>query len=115
MAIAFDETELLDRVDNDTAFLGDTVQMLVTDGRALMEEVRRAAAAGDARALNRSAHALKGMISNFCSPDAHECALEVERLGRSGDLSAAPAAVERLHARLEALTAELVEFVKARS
>ncbi len=115
MAAAFDEAELLDRVGNDIAFLGDTVQMLADDGRALMDEVRRAVAAGDAPALGRSAHALKGMISNFCAPDTQQSALELERMGRSGDLAAAPAAVERLQSRLQALTAELLEFVRVRA
>ena len=47
----FDEKELLDRVDNDWEFLAETVEMLETDGRALMAEIRRAADAGDAPAL----------------------------------------------------------------
>ena len=42
MAQLFDEAELLDRVDNDLAFLADTVQMLETDGRALMVELKTA-------------------------------------------------------------------------
>ncbi len=115
MPAAFDEAELLDRVGNDIAFLGDTVQMLADDGRVLMDEVRRAVAAGDAPALGRSAHALKGMISNFCAPDTQQSAFELEHMGRSGDLAAAPAAVERLQGRLQALTAELLEFVRVRA
>src|SRR6185503_19242852 len=59
----FDEKELLDRVDNDWEFLADTVQMLETDGRALMVEIRRAADAGDAPTLGRAGHTIKGMIS----------------------------------------------------
>jgi len=115
MAAAFDESELLDRVGNDITFLGETVQMLADDGVALMEEVRRAVAVGDSLALARSAHALKGMISNFCAPDAQQSAFELERMGRGGDLAAAPAAVEQLQGRLRALTAELIEFVRVRS
>jgi len=115
MATTFDDSELLDRVGNDIAFLGDTVQMLADDGRILMDEVRRAVAAGDAPALVRSAHALKGMISNFCAPDTQQSAFELERMGRSGDLAAAPPAAEQLQGRLQALTAELLEFVRARA
>jgi two-component system sensor histidine kinase/response regulator len=115
MARAFDEAELVERVDNDFAFLAETVQMLTVDGRSLMDHVRRATEAGDAPTLYKSAHALKGMISNFCSATAHACALEVEGMGRGGDLTNAPAAVERLREHLEALTDELLEFVRARS
>ena len=34
MPRGFDEQELLERVDNDWEFLGETVQMLATDGPA---------------------------------------------------------------------------------
>jgi len=112
----FDEKELLDRVDNDWDFLADTVQMLETDGRALMDEVRAAAAAaGDAAALGRAGHAIKGMISNFCSPAAHAAAAEVERIGKGGDLAAAPAAVDALGARLEELISDLTGFLATRT
>ena len=39
MPAAFDEKELLDRVDNDWEFLGETVQMLSSDGPALIVQV----------------------------------------------------------------------------
>lgn len=115
MATAFNETELLERVDNDVAFLAETVQMLESGGRTLFAELRAAVAAGDAPGVGRSAHALKGMISNFCSAATQESALVLERMGKSGDLAAAQPALESLGAQLEALTAELVAFVKARS
>jgi HPt (histidine-containing phosphotransfer) domain-containing protein len=111
----FDEKELLDRVDNDWDFLADTVQMLETDGRELMGEVRRASAAGDAATLGSAGHALKGMISNFCSPATHAAASEVERIGKGGDVAAAPAAVAALDERLEALIAGLTEFLATRA
>lgn len=111
----FDAQELLDRVDHDWDFLADTVQMLETDGRALMEEIRRSAASADAVSLGRAGHAIKGMISNFCSPGAQTSALEVERIGKSCDLSGAPVAVEALNARLEELIAGLTDFLATRA
>lgn len=115
MAAEFDENELLERVDGDVGFLAETVEMLAEDGRSLMGEVTSAAASGDAVALRRSAHALKGMVSNFCAPRAHEGALDLERMGKSGDLAGASEAAERLRVLLEALTDELGAFVRARS
>jgi two-component system sensor histidine kinase/response regulator len=111
----FDDKELLERVDNDWDFLAETVQMLNTDGRSLISEVRQAAASGDAPALGRSAHTLKGMISNFCSPATQASAFEVEKMGKTGDLSSAPAAVDSLAAQLDALIAELNSFLATRS
>ena len=111
MSRVFDGKELLDRLDNDWDFLAETVQMLGTDGRALMEQVKTAAANGDAEALGRAGHTLKGMVSNFCAPAAYAAAFEVEQIGKSGDLSAARPAVDALGAQLETLITGLNDFL----
>src|SRR5262245_19160700 len=115
MSAVFNEKELLDRIDNDWDFLGETVQMLNSDGPALMDEIRRAADASDAAALGRAAHTLKGMVANFCSPATHACAFEVEKMGRTGDLSNAQETVKTLEARLMVLISSLNDFVSTRS
>ena len=115
MSPVFDEKELLDRIDHDWEFLAETVQMLSTDGRALMAEVRRASDAGDAAALGRAAHTLKGMISNFCSPTTQASASAVEKMGKDGDLSSSPGAVTVLETDLNALIVALNDFVSTRS
>lgn len=114
MADAFDKKELLERVDNDWDFLAETVQMLQSDGRSLMQQIRDALAMGDAATVGRAAHALKGMVSNFCSPQTHAIALEVERLAQGGDLPAAAVAVATLGGQVETLLRELAEFIKER-
>jgi HPt (histidine-containing phosphotransfer) domain-containing protein len=111
MTPLFDETELLERVDHDWAFLGETVEMLAADGPALLRELRQSVGADDAAAAGRAAHALKGMIANFCAPAVQASAFEVERMGKTGALSGAPAAVAALEAQLQTLTAELQALV----
>ena len=115
MAQLFDEAELMERVDNDLEFLADTVQMLETDGRALMVELKTAVASGDAPGIGRTGHTLKGMISNFCSPAVQTLALDVEKAGKAGDGASAAAASASLEPGLEALVVELVAFVQSRS
>jgi HPt (histidine-containing phosphotransfer) domain-containing protein len=115
MAETFDEAELMDRLDNDVEFLAETVEMLTGDGPGLMSQIQDAIASGDAATLGRVAHTLKGMISNFCAPAAQNAALELERMGKAGDLSAAPAATTVLQVQVDALIAELEQFVKSRS
>src|SRR5687767_3546009 len=100
MSQAFDERELLDRVDNDTEFLAETVQMLSEDGPVLMRGIRKSLAAGDAEGVARAAHALKGMVSNFCSATVQGGADDLEKLAKAGGLSDAAAAVEALDAGL---------------
>ena len=107
----FDEKELLDRVDHDVDFLTDTVRMLESDGRALLDEIGLAAATGDAPTLARSAHALKGMISNFCAPEAHASAAQVEKIAKEGQMSTAAAAVATLEVQLDVLIRALNDFI----
>jgi HPt (histidine-containing phosphotransfer) domain-containing protein len=115
MPSTFNSDELLERVDNDDDFLRETVEMLASDGPDLLDDVRTAAAANDAASAARAAHTLKGMISNFCSPDTQAAALVVEQIGRAGDLAPLPAALDTLEARMTALIAELNDFVAERA
>jgi HPt (histidine-containing phosphotransfer) domain-containing protein len=89
--------------------------MLQSDGRSAMQQIRDALAAGDAPAVGRTAHALKGIVSNFCAPRTQELALSVEQMGKSGDLSAVPEAAADLAVHLEALLGELAAFVKEKT
>jgi HPt (histidine-containing phosphotransfer) domain-containing protein len=115
MPSTFNPDELLERVDNDDDFLRETVEMIDSDGPEILAQVRAAAAAGDAATVGRAAHTLKGMISNFCAPDAQAAALVVEQIGRNGDLAPLPAALDTLEARMTALIAELNHFVAERA
>jgi two-component system sensor histidine kinase/response regulator len=111
MAQLFDEAELLERIDHDWEFLSDTVEMLGADGPALIGEIRQAMAARDAAAVGRAAHTLKGMVANFCAAPAQASALELEKMGKAGELSELPPVVAALDAELQALTAELQALV----
>ena len=111
----FDEKDLLERIDGDWDFLAETVQMLAGDGPKLIRQIREALAAGDAAAVGRVAHSLKGMISNFCAPEAQAAALEVETLGKSGDLADAGARVDALAANIDALIAGLNDLLATRT
>ncbi len=115
MPTTFDEQELLENVGNDMSFLAETVQMLETDGPPIMKQIHQAVAAGDAPALGRLGHALKGMVSNFCSPQTQARALEVEKAGKTGDLPAAEKAAKALDGQLESLLGELIAFVKEKN
>jgi HPt (histidine-containing phosphotransfer) domain-containing protein len=115
MSRTFDEKELLERVDNDWDFLGDTVQMLADDGPNLLNDIRRCVEAGDAPGAGRAAHTLKGMISNFCAAEAQAGALAVEQIGKSGDLSNVGPALEKLENGLNVLIADLNGFVATRA
>jgi HPt (histidine-containing phosphotransfer) domain-containing protein len=115
MSEPFDAEALMDRVDGDVEFLEETVAMLDEDGPALLEEIEAAAAAGDAAALVKPAHALKGMLSNFCAEPSEAAARELEAMGREARLENVDTAVDRVLQETKRLQEALRDFVKAQS
>ena len=111
MSDPFDREALLDQIDGDLEFLKETVGMLDADSPALLEEIRAAAASGDASALIKPAHTLKGMVANFHAGPAEKAARGLEKMGREGQLDSADAAVEELVREMQRLKEALRRFV----
>ncbi len=115
MSDAFEEDALMDRVDGDLEFLEETIAMLNEDSPALLEQIRVAAASRDAENLVKAAHALKGMLANFCAEPAEAAARELEIMGREERLADVAAAADRVQCETEQLQAALHEFLKAKT
>jgi HPt (histidine-containing phosphotransfer) domain-containing protein len=103
----YDEAALRERVEGDAELLAEIVELFLEDSPRLMGEVRAAVAAGDAGALKRAAHTLKGAASNFGAAAVVAACLELEAMSRSGDLAAAVPARDRLEAAARDLDAAL--------
>ncbi len=73
----------------------------------MLERMRAALESGDALGLANAAHRLKGTVAYLGAAPALAAMQCVEDIGRSGDLSAAPAAVEKLAMELGRLTEAL--------
>jgi HPt (histidine-containing phosphotransfer) domain-containing protein len=77
----------------------------------MREQVRQALARQDCAAVRRLAHTFKSVLGNLGATPVAAVANELERLGKSADLAAAPEvwgrledALDRLDAQLELLT-----------
>jgi HPt (histidine-containing phosphotransfer) domain-containing protein len=105
---AIDLAVLMDRLGGDLDLLRELVGLYLADEGQLLEGIEAALGAGDADALRRSAHTLKGAVSNFCAAGAWSRAQALENAGRDGRLDEAPRLLEALRAELarvqEALT-----------
>jgi len=115
MSDVFDQTELMERVDDDVEFLAETIEMLDEDSPSLLAEIEAAVAARDAGALVTPAHALKGMLANFCAASAEAAARELEFMGREEQLTDVEAAVARVQAETQRLRDALHEFLQTKS
>jgi two-component system sensor histidine kinase/response regulator len=112
MSEVFAKKDLLDRVDGDTEFLEETVAMLDEDCPALIEKIRTAVASNDSEELAYAAHTLKGMLANFCAEPAESAALELEMMGREGQLASAEAARDQVQRETGRLQEALHEFLR---
>ena len=105
----FDPAEVLERVGNDRELLAQLVETFADQLPAMLSAVRSAVQAGDAAAVQRAAHALKGSAGIFGDGQTTQAAFDLEQMGRDGDLAHAPGRLEMLEKRSAWLVSELVE------
>jgi signal transduction histidine kinase/CheY-like chemotaxis protein len=79
------------------------VEIFVEQSAALMGQLRAAIAAGDATALRKAAHALKGTIGNFPDGSARVVATRMEAIAVAGDLADARAVLPLLEQEVDRL------------
>ena len=101
---------MLSRLDGDTELATQLAAIFIDEYPRMMERLRGAVAAGSADEVRRAAHALKGSVSNFVDNGPTATALELEPMGRSGQLEGTPAMLDRLEQEIVALTVCLQDF-----
>jgi CheY-like chemotaxis protein len=106
----FDRNAVLERVGGSEELLAEVVGLFAQEGARLYGELRAAFDQGDARRVEKLAHALKGMVGVFGATAASRSALEVEALARRGQVEQAGAVIDRLGREVDALRAALEAF-----
>ena len=109
-AAASADSSLLARVGGDPKLLRSIVHTFVSDYPAKLRNIKRAIARKDAPALAAAAHAIKGAVAIFGAEDAVESAVELQQMGRQGNLANAPASFGKLDEALARLNAKLREY-----
>jgi two-component system sensor histidine kinase/response regulator len=106
----FDQQATLARVKGDRAMLQEIVQLFCAEAPELLARIQTAIAHGDARALERAAHSLKGTVMSFGAQTAGAAALRLEVIGRGGDLTQAALAGAELEREVAQLGQALAVF-----
>lgn len=104
---AFDHEVALARVGGDPQLLKEIALLFTENYTEWTHSLRAAVNRGDAEALERSAHELKGAVANFGASAAFDAALRLERIGRGRNLADALQVLETLELALAALRPEL--------
>jgi PAS domain S-box-containing protein len=99
----FNRAELLERLGGNSRVLDEVVGMFLTESPRLLGGVREALDRGDARALVRAAHTLKGTVGSLAAPIAAVAAYRLEERARAGDLTGAAATFAELEGKIQRL------------
>src|SRR5271170_3794095 len=104
---AIDHPALLARVDGNRRVLRELVRLFLTDCPRRLAEIKEAIRRGDAGALGRAAHTLKGSVGNFAAKNAFAAAQRLEIMSRDIDLDNVGKACVTLESELALLSEEL--------
>ena len=93
----------LEGLGNDTSLARRLVDLFLQDSGRLVDEINLAIVARDADRLRRSAHTLKGSVSNFPAGAAREIASRMETIGFDGDFDTAQEVFPELEKEVDRL------------
>jgi CheY-like chemotaxis protein len=113
--LSFDPGAALKRVDGDRELLREVASLFFEDTPRLLAEVRNAIQRGDGKALERSAHTLKGSVGNFGARTAFEAAFSLEQMGRNGDFARANEVFTQLDRQVTLLIPALEAALKEKA
>jgi len=93
----------LARMGGDRTLLGAVIRFFFEDYPAMLDKIRVAVGESNAHALERSAHALKGLAANFGATQVISLTAALEQMGRSGELANSLATFKKLEPAIAAL------------
>ena len=109
-----DRVSLLERVEGDQELLSEMIHIFQEDAPNLLTAMRDALQRGDMAVLERSAHSLKGAVSNLSAKATAAAALQLENDAKNKDVESAKgslAEVERIMKQLLPLLVEICQEV----
>jgi two-component system, sensor histidine kinase and response regulator len=107
MSPVLDRELALSRVGGDAELLKEIAELFLTEYPKILRELHAAVAHSDARKLERTAHGLKGSVSNFGAGLAVEAARRLEAMGRAQQFDEVAQVIRSLELALAALHSEL--------
>jgi HPt (histidine-containing phosphotransfer) domain-containing protein len=102
-APSWSRAEVLDRLGGDRELLAELCQIFLKESPRLMERLRQGMADGDAEAVHRAAHSLKGEVSYLAAAGATQAARRLEEMGQERNLPLVSEAVRVMERELDQL------------
>ncbi len=108
---SYDHGMVMERVGGDETLMREIVNIFVEESPVLLNEIEGAINLKDAKKLERSAHSLKGSVSNFSAKKAYDVAYQLEKMGHQGKVDDAQKVFKNLEKEIETLTRELCSHI----
>jgi HPt (histidine-containing phosphotransfer) domain-containing protein len=109
---AFDQETLLARAGGSPALMHEIIGLFLEDCPRLLTAIQSGLADGDATAVYKAAHTLKGSAGNFGGENVVAVIQRLEASAREGDLSACRQVLANLETTIGQLTDELTTISK---
>jgi len=103
----FDLSKALEVVAGNKELFQEIFDLFLENLPGYLTQIKEEIARGDARALERAAHRLKGSVGNFGAKRSYETAYRLEQLGKDGKTDEAGDALKELERELKALEKEI--------
>ncbi len=111
----FDRGRMLARLGGDEALGSELIQQFLEDSPGRIYAIKSAIAQGDPRALESSAHSLKGALATLAADAAFTAVQDLERIARDGAMVDAPACFRRVESQWSTLIAALRQHQESRA
>jgi HPt (histidine-containing phosphotransfer) domain-containing protein len=99
--------QLLERLDNDRAFLSELLSIFRQDSQTALQEAKESLAKADLAAVERKAHTLKGITRNLLMHRAAQTASGLEAAARERNAVESTALLAQLEQTLQELMPEV--------
>lgn len=109
--MVLDVKDFLERVEGDTDLARELAELFLSDASGKMSQLKDLIAKGDADAVEKLAHSLKGASANLSANQVRELSWRLERAGAAGTLNDAGETFDQLEAALEALEGMLRKHI----
>ncbi len=105
-----DRVSLLERVEGDQELLTEMIHLFQEDAPGLLAAMRDALQRGDMAVLERSAHSLKGAVSNLSAKATASAALQLEKDAKNKDTESAKQSLVQVERAVKQLLPALAEL-----
>ncbi len=99
--VEFPTDKVLARMSGDPELLSEIIDLFQSDCPRILEQISGAIARGEAAALMRAAHTLRGSLDLFGLSAASKAAMDLELSGQKGDLAEAAAGLSKLQCEMD--------------